>query len=89
MSKRLDNVIKVCNDINIVATSPLAFSNVPQGGSCFFVAPLPNLNSHVNLLKNRGLSFSLQEEQLLRQCIESIGYYHFSTYLKHFYDLPR
>ncbi len=80
---------KDSNNINIVATSPLAFSNVPQGGSCFFVPPLPYLDNHINLIKSRGFCFSVQEEKLLRQCIESIGYYHFSTYLKHFYDFPK
>lgn len=74
---------------NIVATSPLAFSNVPPGGSCFFVPPVPNLDSHINLLKSRGLYFSAQEEKSLRQCIKSIGYYQFSAYLKHFYTNPK
>jgi abortive infection bacteriophage resistance protein len=80
---------KDSNNINIVATSPLASSNVPPGGSCFFVSPLPDLESHMSLLSERGLTFSTEEETMLRHCIESIGYYQFSTYLKHFYDLPK
>ena len=80
---------KDSNNINIVATSPLASSNVPQGGSCLFVPPLPNLKSHISLLSDRGLAFSTKEETMLCHAIESIGYYQLSTYLKHFYGFPK
>lgn len=88
MSKRLDNVSETCNNDSIVATSPLAFSNVSQGGSCF-LPPFCDRSSHIQTLKSRGLIIPNEAVIKLEQCLLLVGYYTFSNYLKHFYSVPK
>jgi abortive infection bacteriophage resistance protein len=71
------------NEIIVVAT-PL--EEVHQGGSfCFknFLTP----QQHLNLLKERGLVFSDNDEETrFVKLIKSVGYYHLSQYFRHFYQ---
>jgi len=83
----LDTPDDVDNNANIEVATPLSDSvtDVPHGDSFSFTDFL-TLEHHVELLKQRGLTFkNIHEELRFQKLINTVGYYRLSQYFKHFY----